>query len=141
MLVLAGFHTRVGLLVLMSSRPQPDLPLCPLRRPCVRVGAKKTALTRRCRRSIPHSREASWATAENWTRSAHPSLLASHICPLESLQTCPNGSDAVTKHILALSTYLGHSKVAHKYWYLEAVPELMRDIADRTEESAMGRRT
>jgi hypothetical protein len=29
---------------------------------------------------------------------------------------------------IALSTYLGHSTVAHKYWYLEAVPDLMRDI-------------
>ncbi len=42
--------------------------------------------------------------------------------------------------MLALSTYLGHSKVEHTYWYLEAVPELMRDIADRAEQFAMGRR-
>jgi hypothetical protein len=42
--------------------------------------------------------------------------------------------------MLALSTYLGHSKVAHTYWSLEAVPELMRDIADRAEEFAMRRR-
>jgi len=41
--------------------------------------------------------------------------------------------------MLALSTCLGHSKVAHTYWYLEAVPELMRDIADHTEQYAMER--
>jgi hypothetical protein len=40
--------------------------------------------------------------------------------------------------MLVLSTYLGHSKVAHTYWYLEAVPELMRDIADHTEQYAYG---
>ncbi len=64
-----------------------------------------------------------------------------HTFTVRALETCPDGRDAVTKHMLALSTYLGHSKVAHTYWYLEAVPELMRDIADRAEEFAMGRRT
>jgi integrase/recombinase XerD len=63
-----------------------------------------------------------------------------HSFAVRALQTCPDGRDAITKHMLALSTYLGHSKVAHTYWYLEAVPELMRDIADRAEEFAMGRR-
>jgi integrase len=63
-----------------------------------------------------------------------------HTFAVRSLETCPDGRDAITKHMLALSTYLGHSKVAHTYWYLEAVPELMRDIADRAEEFAMGRR-
>jgi hypothetical protein len=35
--------------------------------------------------------------------------------------------------MLMLSTYLGHSKPALTYWYLEAVPELMRGIAERCE--------
>jgi integrase/recombinase XerD len=64
-----------------------------------------------------------------------------HTFAVRALETCPDGRDAITKHMLALSTYLGHSKVAHTYWYLEAVPELMRDIADRVEEFAMKRRT
>jgi hypothetical protein len=42
--------------------------------------------------------------------------------------------------MLALSTYLGHAKVADTYWYLEAVPELMRDITDRCERFVMGGR-
>jgi integrase len=63
-----------------------------------------------------------------------------HTFAVRAFETCPNGRDAITKHMLALSTYLGHSKVAHTYWYLEAVPELMRDIADRAEEFAIGRR-
>jgi hypothetical protein len=42
--------------------------------------------------------------------------------------------------MLALSTYLGHARVADTYWYLEAVPELMTDIADRCEHFVMGGR-
>jgi integrase/recombinase XerD len=61
-----------------------------------------------------------------------------HRFAVRALQTCPDGRDAITKHMLALSTYLGHSTVASTYWYLEAVPELMRDIADRAEQFAMG---
>ena len=63
-----------------------------------------------------------------------------HTFAVRALETCPDGRDSITKHMLALSTYLGHSKVEHTYWYLEAVPELMRDIADRAEQFAMGRR-
>ena len=33
--------------------------------------------------------------------------------------------------MLALTTYLGHTQVADTYWYLQATPRLMRDIADR----------
>ena len=60
-----------------------------------------------------------------------------HSFAVRALQTCPAGRDAITKHMLALSTYLGHSRVAHTYWYLEAVPDLMRDIADHAEQFAM----
>lgn len=34
------------------------------------------------------------------------------------------GAD-VDQMMLALSTYLGHTKISHTYWYLSAVPELM----------------
>jgi integrase/recombinase XerD len=53
-----------------------------------------------------------------------------HSFAVRALETCPDGRDRITKHMLALSTYLGHSKVADTYWYLEATPDLMRDIAD-----------
>jgi hypothetical protein len=43
--------------------------------------------------------------------------------------------------MLALSTYLGHSSVAHTYWYLEAVPDLMRNIAEQAECLATGGRS
>ena len=63
-----------------------------------------------------------------------------HTFAVRALQTCPDGRDAITEHMLALCTYLGHAKVAHTYWYLEAVPELMTDIADRCERFVVGGR-
>jgi len=56
-----------------------------------------------------------------------------HAFAVRSLQTCPGGRDHITKHMLMLSTYLGHSKAALTYWYLEAVPDLMRSIAEQCE--------
>jgi len=64
-----------------------------------------------------------------------------HAFAVRALQTCPEGRDAITQHMVALSTYLGHAKVADTYWYLEAVPELMTDIADRCERFVMGERS
>jgi hypothetical protein len=42
--------------------------------------------------------------------------------------------------MVALSTYLGHSKVADTYWYLEATPHLMRNIADSCQSFFTGGR-
>lgn len=64
-----------------------------------------------------------------------------HTFAVRALQSCPGGREAITRHMLALSTYLGHAKVADTYWYLEAVPELMADIADRCERFLMGERS
>lgn len=61
-----------------------------------------------------------------------------HTFAVRALQACPDGRDAITQHMVALSTYLGHGKVAETYWYLEAVPELMTDIADRCERFFIG---
>lgn len=63
-----------------------------------------------------------------------------HTFAVRALQACPDGRDAITRHMVALSTYLGHTKVADTYWYLEAVPELMVDIADRCEQFVIGGR-
>jgi integrase/recombinase XerD len=64
-----------------------------------------------------------------------------HAFAVRALHTCPDGRDAITQHMVALSTYLGHAKVADTYWYLEAVPELMIDIADRCERFVNGERS
>ena len=44
------------------------------------------------------------------------------------------GRSGVSRHMLALSTYLGHANVASTYWYLEATPALMRQVALATEQ-------
>ncbi len=56
-----------------------------------------------------------------------------HLHAVRALETCPGGYDRVTRHILALSTYLGHAHVADTYWYLQATPHLMAGIADACE--------
>jgi integrase len=56
-----------------------------------------------------------------------------HAFAIRALRICPDGRDHITKHMLMLSTYLGHSNAALTYWYLEAVPELMCGIAERCE--------
>jgi integrase len=63
-----------------------------------------------------------------------------HTFAVRSLENCPDGRDHITKHMLALSTYLGHSSVSLTYYYLEAVPDLMRDIAQRCESFFTGGR-
>lgn len=61
-----------------------------------------------------------------------------HSFAVRALEACPDGRDHITKHMLALSTYLGHGDVAHTYWYLEATPDLMRNIAERCESFVTG---
>lgn len=61
-----------------------------------------------------------------------------HTFAVRALEACPDDRDHITKHILALSTYLGHSKVSDTYWYLEATPDLMKSIAERCESFVTG---
>jgi len=70
-------------------------------------------------------------------RRATPHSLR-HAFAVRSLQSCADSRDHITQHMLMLSTYLGHGKASDTYWYLEAVPDLMRDIAERTEAFAGG---
>jgi integrase len=56
-----------------------------------------------------------------------------HTFAVRALEKCPDSRDHITKHMLALSTYLGHGKVSNTYWYLEAVPDLMNSIAESSE--------
>jgi integrase len=41
----------------------------------------------------------------------------------------------VERHMPLLSTYLGHTRVAHTYWYLSAVPELLALASARREQT------
>jgi integrase/recombinase XerD len=61
-----------------------------------------------------------------------------HTFAVRALEASPDGRERIAKHMLALSTYLGHSKVSHTYWYLEATMELMAGIAARCESFVTG---
>jgi integrase/recombinase XerD len=63
-----------------------------------------------------------------------------HTFAVRALEVCPDDRDRITQHMVALSTYLGHGHVAHTYWYLEATPQLMRDISGRCERFVTGAR-
>lgn len=49
------------------------------------------------------------------------------------LAACPDGRDHICRHMLALSTYLGHTGIESTFWYLERTPQLMGDIAQSCE--------
>jgi integrase/recombinase XerD len=61
-----------------------------------------------------------------------------HTFAVRGLETCPHSREQVGRHMLALTTYMGHAKVASTYWYLESTPELMADIAQRCEAFVAG---
>ena len=61
-----------------------------------------------------------------------------HTFAVRALENCTGSRDQITKQMLALSTYLGHSKIYHTYWYLEAVPDLMANIAQKCENFFKG---
>lgn len=61
-----------------------------------------------------------------------------HTFAVRSLEACPPERHAIARHLLALSTYLGHARVADTYWYLEATPVLLREVADAGEILLMG---
>jgi integrase len=61
-----------------------------------------------------------------------------HTFAVRSLERCGLDRIAVTQHIVALSTYLGHVHVRDSYWYFEATPVLMGQIADAGEALLKG---
>lgn len=61
-----------------------------------------------------------------------------HTFAVRSLESCPRDREAIRHHMAALSTYLGHVDVASTYWYLEATPVLLRDIAAAGERLFLG---
>ena len=61
-----------------------------------------------------------------------------HSFAVRSLEACPPDPAAVTRHMLALSTYMGHADVAATYWYLQATPVLLNGIAAAAEQAFAG---
>ncbi|ASP69724.1 tyrosine-type recombinase/integrase [Sinorhizobium meliloti] len=56
-----------------------------------------------------------------------------HTFAVRSLERCAHDSQAVARHITALSTYLGHAHVTDTYWYLQSTPELMAHMSEAGE--------
>ena len=63
-----------------------------------------------------------------------------HAFAVRALQASPEGRDNVSRHMLALATYMGHTRIADTYWYLEATPQLLQDIADACQTFCQGER-
>jgi integrase len=53
-----------------------------------------------------------------------------HTFASRALENSPDGQSKITKHMLALSTYLGHAHITDTYWYLQSTTHLMTGIAD-----------
>jgi integrase len=64
-----------------------------------------------------------------------------HTFAARSLEQCCGSREAVARHMIALSTYLGHAHVSDTYWYLQATPGLMRHIAQAGEALHQGAST
>ena len=61
-----------------------------------------------------------------------------HTFATRALEKCASDRKSVARHFVALSTYLGHIDIKSTYWYQEATPELMSEIAIAAESFAMG---
>jgi integrase len=61
-----------------------------------------------------------------------------HTFAVRSLEQCRHDRAAVSRHLVALSTYLGHAHVTDTYWYLQATPVLMGQIAEAGEALLQG---
>lgn len=56
-----------------------------------------------------------------------------HTFATRVLEQCGAERGEVARHFVALSTYLGHVSIHNTYWYLQATPQMMTDIAAAAE--------
>jgi len=63
-----------------------------------------------------------------------------HTFAVRALESAPGQRDRIARHMLAVSTYLGHAHVADTYWYLQATPTLMSGVADTCQHHFEGGR-
>ena len=57
-----------------------------------------------------------------------------------ALEKGPHEPVRITRHLLALSTYLGHAHVTDTYWYLQSTTRLVTDIANDCQAYLGGER-
>lgn len=50
----------------------------------------------------------------------------------------PDGREKIGRHMVSLSTYLGHTHISDTYWYIEATPQLLGNIAELSENFWQG---
>lgn len=63
-----------------------------------------------------------------------------HTFAVRALESAPDRRDRIARHMLAVSTYLGHSCVADTYWYFQTTPTLMAQVADACQRHFEGGR-
>jgi integrase len=56
-----------------------------------------------------------------------------HTFAVRALEECRGGPTEIERHILALSTYLGHAHASDTFWYLHSTPKLLDGIASAGE--------
>jgi integrase len=56
-----------------------------------------------------------------------------HTFATRALEQCGAERGEIARHFVALSTYLGHVDIRNTYWYLQATPEMMTNIAAAAE--------
>ncbi|HUH06824.1 MAG TPA: tyrosine-type recombinase/integrase [Egibacteraceae bacterium] len=61
-----------------------------------------------------------------------------HTFAVRSLESCDGDRRAISRHMLALATYMGHSDPSHTWWYIQATPTLMHHIAEAGEALLAG---
>lgn len=61
-----------------------------------------------------------------------------HTFVVRSRENCPVDRDHINQHMLALSTYLGHSSMESTFWYMEATPQLLSSIGAAWETLVWG---
>lgn len=61
-----------------------------------------------------------------------------HTFAVRALERCAGDARAVARQATALSTYLGHAHISDTYWYLQATPLLMSQIAKAGETLLKG---
>jgi len=64
-----------------------------------------------------------------------------HTFAARVLESSPAGRRSIGQHMLALATYMGHVNIDSTFWYLNATPDLMQDIAVAGESFLHGGRS
>ena len=61
-----------------------------------------------------------------------------HTFAVKSLEQCTGERATISRHMVALSTYLGHAHITDTYWYLQATPTLLTQILQEQEDCYIG---